>query len=180
MSDVSRNAVLTAAWCRSISVRLPSRPLCLVPLRYLLDRPFVAIGIAEVHEPSPGQVLDPTDVNAAPGEFLMRLLDVRHHHLQPLERSGLHFRQPGAKTDGAGGARRRQLHKAQTLIYLLIVISVEANLLRVEALRPVDVRHGYGYEFQFPVHALPPPYGSAEHCSGQWDFASASARPGCW
>src|SRR5207237_7051678 len=121
---------------------------------HFLDRPPVAVGIAEVDEPSPRHVLDLTHRNPALGELRVRLLDIRHHHLQALDRSGPHLRQSGADGNRTPRARRRQLHEAQILIDLLVVIGVEADLVDVESLGAVDGRYRHGDQLDLPVHTL--------------------------
>src|ERR1700674_488959 len=89
----------------------------LVPLRHLLYRPLIAVGITEVHKPSPGQVLDIAHRDPTARKLLVRLFDIRHHHLQTLDRTRLHLCESGADVDRTCRARRRQLHEAQILIY---------------------------------------------------------------
>jgi hypothetical protein len=59
---------------------------------------------------------------------------------------------PGAEGDRARGAGRRDLHEAQLVRDLVIVVGVEAGLLDVERLRAVDVGDGEGDQLEPVVH----------------------------
>src|ERR1700730_5069899 len=124
----------------------------LVAFWQLLYGPLIAVGIAEVHEPAPRQVLDVADRDPALGKLLVRDLDIRHDHLQTLDRPGLHLRQSRADVDRARRTRRRQLDEAQILVDLLIVIGVEADLVDIKRLGPVDGRYRHRHQFNLPVH----------------------------
>jgi len=50
---------------------------------------------------------------------------------------------------------RRQLHEAQPLAHLIIVVRMEPCLLGVKRLCPVHIRHRDRYQFDFPVHRSP-------------------------
>jgi hypothetical protein len=64
----------------------------------LLDRPSVAVGIAEEHESAPGEVLDIGNLEPPPRKLVPRSLDVLDHELKTLERARLHLGEP--LTDG--------------------------------------------------------------------------------
>src|SRR4029077_13735839 len=54
--------------------------------------------------------------------------------------------------DRARRTRRRQLHEAQILVDPLIVIGVEADLVDIKRLGPVDGRYRHRHQFNLPVH----------------------------
>ena len=90
----------------------PPRPV-LRAIRELLHRPGVAVRVAEVDEGSPVLLVDVADRDAAAEQILARRLDVRDDDLQALLRARSHLGDAGADHDGAGRARRRELHEAQ-------------------------------------------------------------------
>ena len=52
-----------------------------------------------------------------------------------------------------GGRLEAELHEAQGLVDLLVVVGIETNLVDVERLGAVDVGDRDGDEFDLPVHA---------------------------
>ena len=90
--------------------------------------------------------------DAAPGQLGVRGLDVVDHHLQALHRPGLGLRQPDPQADRARGAGRGELHEAQLRADRVVVVGVEADLVDVEGLRAVDVRHGERDQLDLVVH----------------------------
>src|SRR5688572_16549171 len=125
--------------------------LALAVVRNLLDGPAVPVRFAEVDEPAPGEVLDLGDLESALGELLACGVGVLDHHLQALERAGLHLGDTGPDRDRAVGPGRGELDEAQLLVDLDVVVGVESGLL-VEGLRAVDVGDGDGDQFELEVH----------------------------
>src|SRR5205823_1516897 len=76
----------------------------------------------------------------------------------PPRRALLHVgTEPRADCDRAPGARRRELHEAHLVAHLMVVVGVEPNLVDVERLRAVDVRHRHLHELESPVHSAAEP-----------------------
>ena len=105
----------------------------------LLHGPAVAVGVGEEHEPAPREVRDLRDLDAPAGQVLARGLDVVDHHLQPLQRPGLHLGEPAAHRDRRLRARGSELHEADLVADRVVVVGVEAGL-HVELLGAVHVR----------------------------------------
>jgi hypothetical protein len=85
----------------------------------------------------------------------VRRLDVRDHHLQTLHGPGLGIGEAETEGDRARRPRRCQLDEAELVADPVVVIRVEADLVDVERLRPIDVRHGDCDELELPVHEMP-------------------------
>src|SRR6267378_1783136 len=83
----------------------------LLGFRDLLDRPGVAVGVAEVDEPSPGLDVDLAGNYSTAGQLLADRLDVVDDNLQALLRSGRHLGDPRSDHDRARGTWRRELHE---------------------------------------------------------------------
>src|SRR5207302_11499742 len=96
---------------------------------------------------------DLADFNASSEELSARRVDVRDHELQALDGARLHVREPAAQRDGAGRPWRGQLHEADLVADLVVVVGVEADLLGVEGLCSIDIRDRDLYELEAPVHA---------------------------
>src|SRR5712691_8184582 len=91
----------------------------------LLDGPADAVGIAEVHEPAPGKILQLADLDPAIDELVPRLGGVGDDKLEARDRAGRLVRDPGPDRDRAGGPWRRQLDEAQRVVDVVIVIGIE-------------------------------------------------------
>src|SRR4051794_21852314 len=117
-----------------------------------LHRPRVAVGVGEEREPAPGELLHRARLDAGLDELRARRLRVVHHDLQALERAGRRVGDPRPDRDRARGAGRGELHEAQVLGHLMIVVGREAHLLDVKGLGPVDVGDGDGDELELHVH----------------------------
>ena len=63
------------------------------PLRQLLQRPPVPVGVAEPHEPAPRLVVDTICGDATPGEIGQGVVGGGDHRLDGLQRTGLHLRE---------------------------------------------------------------------------------------
>jgi hypothetical protein len=100
------------------------------------------------------QLRDVADLHAARHELRVRLADVRDDELQALQRARRHVRDDAALADHDRAARagRRQLDDAGTVADTGVVVDGEAELLGVELLGAVDVRHRDDDDFQSPVH----------------------------
>src|SRR5215471_18121727 len=72
----------------------------------LLQRPAVAIGIAEVDEMPPILHIDLADFSASFEQFLANGSRVLNHHLQPFLRSRRHVCNPNPNGDRTGGTLR--------------------------------------------------------------------------
>jgi len=79
-------------------------------------------------------------------------LDIGHDALHALLRARRHRRDPGAKHDRARRTRRGELHEPQRVVHLVIVVSMEADLLHVECLGAIDIGHRYRHQLDLPVH----------------------------
>src|SRR5579859_91797 len=109
----------------------------------LLERPHVAVGVAEGDERAPRLHVDVAGLNAVREELLPGGLGVGHHALNALLRPGRHRGDPGAEDDGTRRPGRGELDEPQRLAHLVIVVGVEAHLVDVKRLGTVHV--GYGY-----------------------------------
>jgi len=157
------------------------------PIRYFLSgnplhRPAVAVGVLEVDEPAPREVLDLADVQAPLGEVRTRGLDVGNDELHALHRARLGVRESLPDRDRAVRAGRRELHEANLVADRVVVVGVEADLL-VERLRAIHVGHGDRNELELVVHVKRRPLGrcgnrtrDAIRDCGQ-DLAAMSLRP---
>jgi hypothetical protein len=81
--------------------------------RQLLQRPSIAIGVAEGHERAPRLDVDLADLHTACQEFAPGGLDIGHHALHALLRAGRHRGDPGTQHNGAGRPGQGELHKPQ-------------------------------------------------------------------
>src|SRR5438876_270036 len=126
-------------------------------LGLLLDRPVVAVRVLEEEErvPRPAlavrpdavvDVLDVAGLEAALDHVGASCLDVRDDQLQ----SWLH---PAPDRDRARRAWRGQLDDPHLLPETLVDVDVETQLLRVELLRPVDVRNRDDHDLELEIHA---------------------------
>src|SRR5437867_3045214 len=105
----------------------------------LLHGPTVAVRIAEEDERSPIEFLDLTDIDSTLDELFTGGVDVRNHQLKPLDGAGRHPAQPGPQGDRTGRSGRRELDEADRIADLVVMIGIEAGLLRVEGLRAVHI-----------------------------------------
>src|SRR5215208_1792710 len=119
-----------------------------------LHHPAVPVGIGEEQEPASGQVLHLARLDAALEQLGAGGVDVRHDHLDVLERARRHLCEALADRDRARRSRRRQLNETNLVADGVVVVRVESDLLCVERLRPVDVADGPGDQFELPIHAL--------------------------
>src|SRR5256714_4977998 len=116
-----------------------------------LQRPAVAIGIAEIDEPAPRLHRDLARLDARCEQLLTRGLGVGDHDLDLL-RAGRLVGDAVADHDRAGRAGWCQLNETQAVVHPVVVVGVEAHTL-VEGLGPVDVGHRNGNELDLPIHA---------------------------
>src|SRR5438045_9780063 len=105
----------------------------------LLDRPAVAVGVAEERKrvPRPAVTVlplaaldeaDGRDVDAGVGELRPGGVDVGDAQLQALERARVHLRQPLPDRDRTGRSRRRQLDDAELVADRVVDVDVEAEV----------------------------------------------------
>jgi len=80
--------------------------------------------------------------------------NVLEDHLQALLRAGRHVGDAGWEPIGHAEPVRRELYEAHRLVYLLIVVGVEADLVDVEGFGPVDISHGDEDNLDSPVRCL--------------------------
>jgi hypothetical protein len=123
-----------------------------LPRRKLLQGPCVAVRIAKSHERPPRLNIDLASRHATPDELLPGGRGILDDDLHALLRARRHVRDAGAQKYRAGRPRRSELHEAQPFMDLLVVVGVEADLVDVEGLSPVDVGDGNGHKFDLPVH----------------------------
>src|SRR4029450_2952804 len=132
-----------------------------------LDRPAVAVGVAEEHERVPWAagavdavgalvVLDLADLDARLGQLGTGGLDVGDDQLQALDRAGGHLDDPLADDDRAGRPGRGQLHDVHVVADPGVVVDGEPGLLAVEALGPFHVGDRDDHHLELPVHAASP------------------------
>src|SRR3954447_14424647 len=137
------------------------------PRRLLLDRPAVPVRVAEEEERVPRAtvavlplaVLEEPDrcrLDALPDELGAGGLDVRDAELQTLEGAGRQAREPRPDRDRAGRAGRRQLDDPEVVTEGPVDVEMEATLLLVERLRPVDVGHRDDDQLEREIHRFPP------------------------
>jgi hypothetical protein len=117
--------------------------------------PLVAVGVGEVHEPPPRQILDRADVDTAPLEVGVGFVGVGHHDLHAADRTWRRVGDTLADRDRARRAGRGELHEAQLGCDPVIVIEGEPGA-NVELLRPIDVADRNGDQFELHVHEGPP------------------------
>src|SRR5947209_11865722 len=102
-------------------------------------------------EVAPGKAFDVAGLDAAAFQFGVRLLDVGDDELETLDGAGRSLGDALADGDRAAGAARGELHEAQVVIDLVVVVEVEADLIDVEGSGAIDVGDGDGDEFEFPL-----------------------------
>src|SRR2546423_5369676 len=151
-----------------------------------LQRPAVAIGIAEIDEPARRLHRDLARLDARCEQLLTRSLGVGDHHLDLL-RAGRLVGDAVADHDRAGRAGWCQLNETQAVVHPVVMVSVEAHTL-VEGLGPVDIGHWNGDELDLPIHA--PTVGGGYDiprsdrrrpggpCAAEIDFTSAGTGRG--
>jgi hypothetical protein len=79
-------------------------------------------------------------------------LDIGHAQLEALHGARLRLGEALADRDRAGRAGRRQLDDPEVVAGAVVDIEVEAALLHVERLRPVDIGHRDHDQFQREIH----------------------------
>src|SRR5207244_8851136 len=119
---------------------------------YLLHRPAVAIRVAKEDERAPGKLLDLAHLDAPPDQLRPGGVDVGHDQLEALGGARRRVDESFPQGNRAGRPRRCQLHEPDFIADRLVVVRIEADLLRIEGLGAVDVRNGDGYQFELPVH----------------------------
>src|SRR6267154_1902874 len=77
----------------------------------LLHGPTVGVRVAEIDELPPVELLDVADLDPALDKLGAGCVYVGDDQLQPLDRAGLHLRQPGPDRDRARRSGRGQLNK---------------------------------------------------------------------
>jgi hypothetical protein len=125
----------------------------LPPRRQLLQRPGIAVGVAEGDEGAPRLDVNVAGLDAMSEELLASGLHVGDHDLDPFLGARRHVGDAGAHDDGARRPGRGELHKPQRLVHLVVVIGVETDLIHIEGSRAVNIGHRYRYQFDLPVHA---------------------------
>src|SRR6266566_4025187 len=123
------------------------------PRGQLLERPGVAVRVAEGYERAPRLIVDVAGLHAMREQILPGGLDIRDDHLHTLLRAWRHLGDPRPHDHRAGRSGRGELHEPQFVTYLIVVVGVEPNLFHIERLGAVDVGHRYGHELDLPVHA---------------------------
>src|SRR6185312_12393701 len=118
----------------------------------LLDRPGVAVGIAEEDECTPGEGLHFSYLQAPAQQLSAGGVDVRYHELQSAERTGSAVNEPLAERDRTGRARRRQLHEPQLVVDGVIMIELETHLVDIEGNRAIGIGDGHGHQLKLEVH----------------------------
>ena len=100
-----------------------------------------------------GEVVHLPHVHTVPGELRARGLNVVDDEVHPTVRTG---RAGGTNTladgDRTRRSRRSHLHNAEVVADFVVDVEVEADLLRIEVLGPIDVRHGQDDELELPIH----------------------------
>ena len=114
-------------------------------------QPLPSGSLKKRNEPHGNSWTSPTSTPRA-SKLRTRGVNVRDHELQALNGARLHVAEPGADGDRAARPGRRQLHEADLVVDLVVVIGVEAGLLGVEGLRAIHVRDGNLHQFESPVH----------------------------
>ena len=138
------------------------------PLRDFLKHPGVAVGVGEVRERpivtvlgvGAGPPLERVAVevahlahlHTAGDELIARRLDVPDDEVRPAIRPGRRVRDADADRDRACRPRRRHLHDPEPLARLVVDVEGEPQLLRIERLRPVDVRDRDEHELELQSH----------------------------
>src|SRR5215471_14605230 len=125
----------------------------LPPLGQLLERPGVAVGVAEGDERAPGLNVDVAGLHAMLEQVPPGGLDIRDDHLHALLRARRHLGDPRPHDHRARRPGRGELHEPQLVADLMVMVGVEPDLFGVERLGAVDVGHRYGHELDLPVHA---------------------------
>ena len=92
------------------------------------------------------------DLDSASDELGAGGLDVGDDEVQAPHGAGRRIRDPRADGYRARRARWRHLHDAKRIAGAVVDVQVEAHLLDVEGLGPVDIRDGQQHQFQFPIH----------------------------
>ncbi len=126
-----------------------TRPSSVV--RDLLHGPAVAVGVAEVDEPAPREILDGAHIDPAALELGARRFDVGDDELEAGDRPRLRAAHSLAERDRTRRTGRRHLDEADLVADDMVVVGVEAGLL-VERLGPVDVGNRDGDEFELEIH----------------------------
>src|SRR6185312_5023620 len=142
-------------WCpgtRVVPWPGPGRAKRLPPHGHLLERPGVAVGVAEGDERAPRLNVNVAGLHAVRKELLAGGLDIRHDDLHTLLRARRHLGNPRPHDHRARRSGRGELHEPQVVRHLIVVVSVEPDLFGVERLGAVDVGHRYGHELDLPVH----------------------------
>src|SRR5215831_1961797 len=141
--DATRHRCLARA---GLGTRLP-------PLGQLLERPGVAVGVAEGDERAPGLNVDVAGLHPMLEQVPPGGLDIRDDHLHALLRALRHLGDPRPHDHRARRPGRGELHEPQLVADLMVMVGVEPDLFGVERLGAVDVGHRYGHELDLPVHA---------------------------
>ena len=81
---------------------------------------------------------------------------VRHDDLETAHRTRLRVGEPVADGDRAGRSGRGQLDEAELIVDLVVVVGVEADLVRVERLGAVDIGDRDRHQLELPIHDGPP------------------------
>jgi SAM-dependent methyltransferase len=118
----------------------------------LLQRPGIAVGIAEGDERAPRLDVYFAHCHAVAYEMLSGGLDILDDDLHASLRSWRHIGDTSSEHHRAGGSGGRELYEAQRIVDLVVVVSVKTNLVDVKGLCPIDVGHGNGHKLKFPVH----------------------------
>ena len=80
-------------------------------------------------------------------------MNVAHNDLQVVQRSGRKLRQALADGDGARGAGRGHLHKANVIAHRVIMVEDETSLVDVAGFGAVNIADPHTDEFELEIHA---------------------------
>ena len=169
-----RTILLALADSRGSLARLRTEPRCALAVLAAGDVAFTAHGRATIGEPvGEGVVAVRIDVDAIkdharPTFRVDAGVDWRwtepeaagrdaavHDELQALDGARRRLDDAGADRDRAARAGRGELHEAQVLVHLVVVVGVEPGLVHVERLRAVDVGDRHRDELEPVVHGRP-------------------------
>src|SRR4029453_12174682 len=104
-------------------------------------------------ERPPGKDVDLTHIDAPPSQLRSGFVNVAHHYLQVVQRSGQELGQPFADGDRARGAGWSELHKADVITQRVIMVEDETSLVDVEGFGAVDIADRHTDKFELDIHA---------------------------
>ncbi len=107
------------------------------------------------------EILDLTELYSQVDELRTRGVYVRDDQVQALDGAGWRVYDPDPKGDRAGRPWGRKLHDAPLVAHpgvsagADVKVHIEPELLGVDGLRPIHIRHGYRHQFELPIHGAP-------------------------